>query len=246
MEGQRQGLFGDVSSVVDNTIILDGGEIVATDENTLFVVSGVDNADLNDIAIGDRLAFVAVELADGSLVAENVLSTPQEPVNSTHLIVVVTGAQGGLITLIDNKGRPHHMELPVGKSVEVGDLLTLVIDPDDDTDTLKPRDIAAIDKVVDKLLEDIQKAVGRARERLQELLEDNGNEHLTALARALDQASDEAQQALQSALIERDLDQATTELALRQLLESETRYQDMRDMQDLIQLTSLAEVAGTR
>ena len=201
MEGQRQGLFGDVSAVVDNTIVLDSGEIVATDENTLFVVPGVDDADLNDIAIGDRLAIVAVELADGSLVAENVFSTPQSPVNNTHIIVVVTGAQGGLITLIDNKGRSHNMELPVGKSVKVGDLLTLVIDPDDDTDTLKPRGIAAIDKVVDKLLEDIQDAVGTARERLQELLEDNGNEHLTALARALEQASDEAQQALQAALI---------------------------------------------
>ena len=200
-ESQRQGLFGDVSSVVDNTIILDSGEIVATDENTLFVVPGVDDADLNDIAVGDRLAIVAIELADGSLLAVNVLVTPEKPVSNTHVLVVVTGAQGGLITLIDNRGRPHNMELPVGKSVKVGDLLTLVIDPDDDTDTLKPRDIAAIDKVVDKLLEDIQDAVGRARERLQELLEDNGNEHLTALARALEQASDEAQQALQAALI---------------------------------------------
>lgn len=200
-ESQRQGLFGDVSSMVDNTIILDGGEIVATDENTLFVVPGVDDADLNDIAVGDRLAIVAIELADGSLLAVNVLVTPENPVSNTHVLVVVTGAQGGLITLIDNRGRPHNMELPVGKSVKVGDLLTLVIDPDDDTDTLKPRDIAAIDKVVDKLLEDIQDAVGRARERLQELLEDNGNEHLTVLARALEQASDEAQQALQAALI---------------------------------------------
>jgi len=199
-EGQRQGLFGDVVAVVDNTIFLDSGEIVATDGNTLFVVPGVDNADLNDIAIGDRLAIVAVELADGSLIAENVFSTPQEPVKNTHVIVVVTGAQGGLITLIDDRGRPRTLELPIGKSVKVGDLLTLVIDPDDDTGTIVPNDIATIDDVVNKLIEDIQDAVGRAQERLQELLEENGNEHLTALARALERASDQAQDALEDAL----------------------------------------------
>ena len=126
---KRVGLFGTVSAVVDGTIILDGGEIVATDENTQFLVPGVDGATIEEVTVGDRLAIVVLEAEDGSLLALDVLSTPAEPVNNDHIVGVVTGAEGGLITITDNRGNEFTVELPETAVVAVGDFLTVVSTP---------------------------------------------------------------------------------------------------------------------
>ena len=59
------GVFGTVSAIVtststNGTIVLDGGEAVATDSNTTFNVPGVEAATIDDVNVGDRLVIVAV------------------------------------------------------------------------------------------------------------------------------------------------------------------------------------------
>ena len=91
--GESVGLFGTVTAIVGTTIFLDTGNTVATDENTRFLVPGVDDASLADISITDRLAIVALKLEGGSLLALDVMSTPEEPVNTDHVLGVVTGTE---------------------------------------------------------------------------------------------------------------------------------------------------------
>ncbi|MCH8088024.1 MAG: hypothetical protein IIC81_09275, partial [Chloroflexi bacterium] len=200
VEGTRVGLFGTVSTVLDGTIILDGGEIVATDENTRFLVPGVEGAGLGDIAVGDRLAILAVELEDGSLLALDVLSTPEEPVDNDHVIGVVTGTEDGLITITDDEGNEITIELPEGATAAIGDLLTVVSSPGKGADKRSAKAIAAIDDVIERLVDNIEDATEEAVERLKRLLEDNGDEKLTALANALEHAAEQAIEALEAAL----------------------------------------------
>ena len=54
-EDVRVGLFGTVTALVDSTIVLDTGEIIATDENTLFFLADGSAGSLADIFIDDRL-----------------------------------------------------------------------------------------------------------------------------------------------------------------------------------------------
>ncbi len=199
-EGARVGLFGTVTAIVDSTIILDGGEIVTTDENTRFLVPGVENASLADIAPGDRVAVIALEFEDGSLLAVDVLLTPEKPVDNDHVIGVVTGTEDGLVTITDNEGNEITIELPEGATAAIGDLLTIVSSPGKGADKRSAKAIAAIDDVIDRLVADIQEATGEALERLRALLENNGDEQLTALIKALEQASEEARDALEAAL----------------------------------------------
>ena len=132
-EGEKVGLFGTVTALVDRTIILDGGEIVTTDENTRFLVPGVENASLADIALGDRVAVIALQFEDGSLLAVDVLSAPEEPVSNDHVLGVVTELTDGVVTLTDDRGNTFTVELPQGALVKVGDLLTIVSSPGEST-----------------------------------------------------------------------------------------------------------------
>ncbi len=199
-EGSRVGLFGTVSTVLDGTIILDGGEIVATDENTGFLVPGVENANLADIALGDRVAVIALEFEDGSLLALEVLLIPEEPVDNDHVIGVVTGTEDGLVIITDDEGNEITIELPEGATVAIGDLLTVVSSPGKGADKRSAKAIAAIDDVIERLIEDIEDATEEAVERIKGLLEDNGDEKLTALANALEHAAEQAKEALEAAL----------------------------------------------
>ncbi len=199
-EGERVGLFGTVTAVVDGTILLDGGEIVATDEGTRFLTPGVGQTSLADIGVGDRLAIIGVEQEDGSLLALHVLSTPDEAVNTTHVLGVVTEVMDRLITLTDNQGNPFTVELPPGAAVGVGDFITVVSGPGGEAGQLPAQAVANITDVLDRLANDIDQAVGRAQERLQELLGENGDEQLTALLNALERASGRAKGALEAAL----------------------------------------------
>ena len=204
--GVRVGLFGTVTALADTTIILDDGQIVATDENTLFLVPGMGNASLANIDQGDRLAIVAVEIDDGSLLALDVLVVPDEPVSNTHIIGVVTDTENGVITLTDNQGTAYTLELPEGEVAKVGDSLTVVSSEDEETGELVAKDVATINDVIDRLTGEIQHATGKALERLQRLLEDNGDERLTALVNAIINASEEAQATLQAVLEEAQLE----------------------------------------
>ena len=199
-EEERVGLFGTVTAVVEATIILDSGETVATDENTRFHVPGVEGAGLLDIGVGDRLAIVAVELEAGTLLALHVLSTPEEPVSSSHVLGIVTATEDGLITLTDNQGNSVTIEVSGEETVTVGDYVTVVSSGDQDSDVLAASDIATIEEIVDRLVQRIEKATDKAVARLQRLLEDNGDEKLTALANALEHASEKAKDALEAAL----------------------------------------------
>ena len=110
--GGQLGLFGTVVAIVARTIVLDSGNTVATDEDTRFLVPGVDDANLGHISINDRLAIVAAELGDGSLLALDIMSTPEEPVNTDHVLGVVTGSEDGFVTLADEQGNTLTLELP--------------------------------------------------------------------------------------------------------------------------------------
>ena len=135
---------------------------------------------------------MAVELEDGSLLALDVLSTPEEPVDNDHVIGVVTGAENGLVTITDDDGNEITIELPEGTTVAIGDFLTVVSSPPQDSETLTVSDVASIDDVIDRLVENIEDATEEALERLKELLGDNGDEKLTALANALENAGGRA------------------------------------------------------
>ncbi|MBI2856617.1 MAG: hypothetical protein HYX93_07210 [Chloroflexi bacterium] len=216
-QGQQStvGIFGTVTAIVGGTIILDSGDVVAADENTLYAVPGVDSPTLANISIGGRVGIVAAELEDGVLLAQSVMLIPGEPVTTTHLVGVVTSVEDGLIILTDDEGNTFSVEVPEGVVVGVGEYLTIVSslvatpqgDEGDRGKPLKPRALATINDVVDRLVNDIQQAVGRAQERLQALLERNGDQYVTALARARERAAEAAQDALDNAL-----ERATTDL----------------------------------
>ena len=123
------GLFGTISAIVTttaatSTIILDGGEVVATNASTTFIVPDVDAATLADITVGDRVAILAIE--DGGLVALDVSVIPDEPVSTVHVLGVVTESGDGLITLTDSQGNTTTVALPEGTIVNLGDFLTVV------------------------------------------------------------------------------------------------------------------------
>ena len=199
-EGTRIGLFGTATAIVGTTIVLDGGDTVATDEDTRYFVPGVDEATFAHISINDRLAIVAVELEDGSLLALDIMSTPEEPVTTDHVLGVVTGSEDGLVTLTDEQGTTFTLELPPGAAVGVGDLLTVVSGLVGDAGELTASDVATVEEVIDRLAEDIEEAMDEAKDLLRELLGNNGNQHLTALVNAIEHASDEAKDALEAAL----------------------------------------------
>ena len=199
-EGTRIGLFGTVTAIVDTTIVLDSGDTVATDEDTRFFVPGVDDASLADISVADRLAIVAVELEDGSLLALDIMSTPEEPVNTDHVLGVVTGDEDGLVTLTDEQGNTFTLELPPGVAVAVGDYLTVVSGLNGDAGELSASDVATVEDVIDRLADDIEEAIDEAKDLLRELLGNNGDQYLTALVNTIEHASDEAKDALEAAL----------------------------------------------
>ena len=199
-EGRHLGLFGTVVAIVGPTVILDGGDTVATDEDTRYFVPSVDEATLADISFNDRLAIVAVELGDRSLLALDIMSTPEEPVNTDHVIGVVTGFEDGLITLTDEQGKTFTLELPPGVAVAVGDLLTVVSGLAGDAGELTASDVATVEDVIDRLAEDIEEARDEAKDLLRELLSDNGDGYLTALVDALNEVSEELKDALEAAL----------------------------------------------
>lgn len=200
--GESVGLFGTVTAIVGTTIFLDTGNTVATDENTRFLVPGVDDASLADISITDRLAIVALKLEGGSLLALDVMSTPEEPVNTDHVLGVVTGTEDGLVTLTDEQGNPFTLELPAWVTVGVGDFLILTVASalDGDAGERAASDVASVEDVIDRLAEDIEKAIDEAKDLLRALLGSNGNQHLTALVNAIEHASDESREALEAAL----------------------------------------------
>ena len=197
-EGKSLGLFGTVLAIIDLTIILDGGEVVATDDRTVFQVPGEDGATIADISLGDRLAILAADLSDGGFLAIHILATPAEPVHNTHLVGVVTGIGNGVVTLTDDTGSPFIVTLPPGISARIGEFLTIVSTLDD-SDELAASDVASVEDVLDSLAEKIEDALDTADERLQDLLEVNGDQYLTALVGALGGASADVRQDLKHA-----------------------------------------------
>ena len=209
-EDNRIGLFGNVSALVDGTIILDTGQVVTTDQDTRFLVPGSGDASRDTLATGDRVAIVAAEFEDATLLARFIVKTPDEPVNNTHVIGVVTSIEDGLITLTDQEGVSSTLVVPEGTVVNVGDFLTIVSRPGKDADRLHAKNIATIDKVIDRLSKDIENATDKAVERLQRLLEENGDQRLTALTRAREKAPAQAKDALNAALIRANSQLRTT------------------------------------
>ena len=204
---ERGGVFGTVSAILDDSLVLDGEKIVATDSNTRVLVPGAEEASLEDISIGDRLAVVAEAHEDGGIVAIDIMVTPPQPVNNDHVVGVVTNTENGVITVTDNDGNSVDVEVPETAEIKIGDFLTIVSDQGSETENRSARAIAEIDHVINRLTEDIEAATDRATMRLQELLEDNGDGHLTALSKVLEKTSQQAREAL-----ERAFEQAQLEL----------------------------------
>ncbi len=204
---ERGGVFGTVSAILDDSLVLDGEKIVATDSNTRVLVPGAEEASLEDISIGDRLAVVAEAHEDGGIVAIDIMVTPPQPVNNDHVVGVVTNTENGVITVTDNDGNSVDVEVPDTAEIKIGDFLTIVSDKGSETENRSARAIAEIDHVINRLTEDIEAATDRATMRLQELLEDNGDGHLTALSKVLEKTSQQAREAL-----ERAFEQAQLEL----------------------------------
>ncbi len=199
-EGKSLGLFGTVLAIVDLAIILNGGEVIATDDQTVFQVPGADGATIADIGLGDRLAILAAQDVDGGFLGIHILATPAEPVRNTHLVGVVTDAQNGVVTLTGDDGNPVTVTLPPGISARIGDFLTVVSARDDDSGELSASDVASVEDVLDRLADKIQSAVDMAEARLQDLLGNNGNQYLTALVGALGGASGDVRQDLEVAV----------------------------------------------
>ena len=187
-----------------------GTTSVTTDQDTRFLVPGSGDASRDTLATGDRVAIVAAEFEAATLLARFIVKTPDEPVNNTHVIGVVTSIEDGLITLTDQEGVSSTLVVPEGTVVNVGDFLTIVSRPGKDADRLHAKNIATIDKVIDRLSKDIENATDKAVERLQRLLEENGDQRLTALTRAREKAPAQAKDALNAALIRANSQLRTT------------------------------------
>ena len=201
------GLFGTVTALVDSTIVLDTGEIIATDENTLFFLVDGSAGSLADIFIDDRLAIIALELGDGSLIATEVSLTSDEAVTTTTFIGIVTETGDGVATITDDEGNSITVEIPEGIELVLGDLVTVFLTSGGNGEEPTVTDIAFIDDVVDRLLEELETSTGDALEELEGLLEENGDEQVTRLANALEVATDQAKFNLETAL-----DNATSRL----------------------------------
>ena len=185
------GLFGTVSAIVvststTSTIVLDGGEVVAIDASTAFSVPDVDDAGLADIAVGDRVAIVAV--TNGGTVALSVTAIPGAPVSTIHLLGIVTATGQGTITLTDAGGATTTISVPSGTVANLGDFLTVIAVQEGDI--LTATEITSIDEIVAKLAEEIETATGETLAVLQQLLEANGDQQLTALVEALEEVED--------------------------------------------------------
>ena len=126
VEEQSAGLFGTVSAVLvsttggESTIVMTGGDVVAVDGSTDYVVPGVESPSLDEIAVGDRLAVVAILRDDGSLLATDVLETSVAAVENVHIVGVVIAVGDGVATLLDDDGVEHEVALPTGVVVAIG------------------------------------------------------------------------------------------------------------------------------
>ncbi|MEE9324888.1 MAG: hypothetical protein V3U90_04995, partial [Dehalococcoidia bacterium] len=198
-EGEKVGLFGTVVVIEGLIIKLDTGKEVETTADTGFHVPSLDTASLDNVSAGDRLSILALQGADGSLTALQVVVIPGEPVDNTHIIGVVTDTENGIITITDAQGNSFTLELPEGAPpVDVGGFLT-VVSSRDETGQLSPRAAERIEDIIDRLVNDIDRAVGRTVERLRELVERNADNQLYGLENALQRANERAQEALQRA-----------------------------------------------
>jgi len=202
-EGEKVGLFGTVVVIEGLIIKLDTGKEVETTADTGFHVPGLDTAGLENISVGDRLSILALQEADGSLTALQVVVIPGEPANNSHIIGVVTDTENGIITITDAQGNSFTLELPQGAPpVDVGGFLT-VVSSRGETGQLSPRAVERIEDVIDRLLEDIDRAVGRAVDHIRSLVESNTDHQLAGLENALQRAqraNERAYQALETAL----------------------------------------------
>lgn len=202
-EGEKVGLFGTVVVIEGNTIKLDTGKEIETTADTGFHVPGLDTASLDNVSTGDRLSILALQEADGSLTALQVVVIPGEPADNSHIIGVVTDTENGIITITDAQGNSFTLELPQGAPpVDVGGFLT-VVSSRGETGQLSPRALERIEDVIDRLLEDIDRAVGRAVDHIRSLVESNTDHQLAGLENALQRAqraNEQAYQALETAL----------------------------------------------
>ena len=156
---------------------------------------------------GIRLAIIALELDDGSLIATEVSLTSDEAVTTTTFTGVVTETGDGVATITDDEGNSITVEIPEGIELVLGDLVTVFLTSGGDGEEPTVTDIAFSDDVVDRLLGELETSTGAVLEELERLLEENGDEQVTRLANALDLATDQAKFNLETAL-----DNATSRL----------------------------------
>ena len=206
VEEQSVGLFGTVSAVLasttggESTIVMTGGDVVAVDGSTDYAVPGVESPSLDDIAVGDRLAVVAILRDDGSLLATDVLETSVAAVENVHIVGVVIAVGDGVDTLLDDDGVEHEVALPAGVVVAIGDVLTVVVSIEGGVETTSY--VATIEEVIDRLLEDVALATAEEVAILEELIAETGDAQLTAVAGAIQEVAVETQEALAAVLEE--------------------------------------------
>jgi len=197
-EGQKVGLFGTVVVMESNVIKLDTGKELEITPDTGFTVPGVETAGPEDVSVGDRVSILALEGADGTLTALQVVVVPGEPVYIDHLIGVVIDVTNGIVTLIDDEGNSYYLELDEG-AASVGDLITVVTSWDEDTGEHTPTGVESVEDLIEDLVDAIDTAVGDAVDRLRELVEDNAESHYSGLEAALLEAGEQAKEALENA-----------------------------------------------
>ena len=200
-------IFGTVVSVQDNVITVQTEEetlSLTVNSDTALKVPGMREPALENITSGSRIAVVAQE-QDGTLVALNILVKPAKPSNFTHIVGVVVESSPGQAVILDHRGKRLTLDLPVGREVQPGQMLTVIVGRGSQRGDLEALAIEGVETVLERLIEALDRfsqVPGRGPdvERLRSLLEENGTRLLTTLNRALAKSQAQSRIEIQQAL----------------------------------------------
>lgn len=126
-------LVGEVAAVEDDRLTLsvrgDRQFVLAVNDETTFIVPGVENPSLDDVQVGDRVA-VRTRAEEGTPVAQTVAVLPEEAATVAGQVSAITGAtltvetRGGpveVLTGADTHFRVPDVENPTIADIHVGD-----------------------------------------------------------------------------------------------------------------------------
>lgn len=222
-ELERQGLSGVVTLIGEDSITVETADgesvtIATTDDTQVRLPSkNVQNVLEVELEEGSRVAVLAELETDGSLIALWILVKPERP-QFEHLLGAIISLEGNLITIVDDRGNEHTVELPeqARRGLEVGDIATLIVDQSDDNDEEPDNPVAHAAVTAAQIQERAREHAGElwrraqsgeipvamAEERIQFLTEimDSIKAHLHGVLTAvLDKVPSQAQAAIEQA-----------------------------------------------